>query len=109
MDPLTSFPHSTEMLNNSITYVVYVAYCITFRYFTAHGTFIGTIRLDKNHPQQIPIDSELHFGASSRRYVIREKPHTSVTSMMNEKEELEGALLGLPETETELNVSNPRQ
>ena len=78
-----------------------------FLYCSAHGTFIGTIRLERKNPQQVPIDSELHFGASSRRYVIREKPHTSVTSMMlDEKEEMEGALLGLPETETELNVSD---
>ena len=71
----------------------------------AHGTFIGTIRLGSKQPQQVPIDSELHFGASSRRYIIRERPQNSVTSMtLDEREEVDGGLLGLPETETELEV-----
>jgi len=55
----------------------------------------------------VPIDSELHFGASTRRYVIRERPNTmSLTANLDDKakDELEGGLLGLPETETELDV-----
>jgi hypothetical protein len=40
----------------------------------AHGTFIGTIRLEPNKPQQVFIDSELKFGASTRTYIIRERP-----------------------------------
>ena len=72
----------------------------------AHGTYIGTIRLDTEKPQQVPIDSEIHFGASTRRYVIRERPQTMQPTMGDEKtgEEIEGGLLGLPETETELDV-----
>ena len=60
----------------------------------------------------MPIDSVLHFGASTRHYIIRERPQTiSSTSggvMAGEGdkagEEMEGGLLGLPETETELDV-----
>ena len=77
-------------------------------YFLAHGTFIGSIRLEVDKPQHVPIDSDIHFGASTRRYVIRERPQTMQPSMggIDEKtgEELEGGLLGLPETETELDV-----
>ncbi|XP_074641753.1 nuclear inhibitor of protein phosphatase 1-like [Tubulanus polymorphus] len=69
---------------------------------STHGTHIGTIRLESKKPQQVPIDSEIHFGASTRRYVIRERPQMPTKS--DETEESDGAtLLGLPETETELD------
>ena len=46
-----------------------------FKYrFLAHGTFIGHIRLEDHKPQQVRIDSEVHFGESSRIYIIRERP-----------------------------------
>ena len=75
--------------------------------FLAHGTHIGTIKLDSNKPQQVPLDSEIHFGASTRRYIIRERPQTLPSMSADDKpgEEIEGGLLGLPETETELDVS----
>ena len=76
---------------------------------SAHGTHIGHIRLENKKPQQVPIDSEIHFGASTRIYVIRERPQPISGQVLEEKdkrgEELEGGLLGLPETETELDVS----
>ncbi|XP_077867049.1 LOW QUALITY PROTEIN: nuclear inhibitor of protein phosphatase 1-like [Saccoglossus kowalevskii] len=79
---------------------------------STHGTFLGTIRLEGSKPQQVPIDSTLRFGASTRSYAIREKPQTIAKSAMKtdkeEKEnsvmdELHGGLLGLPEEETELD------
>ena len=75
--------------------------------FSAHGTHIGTIRLETKKPQQVPLDSEIHFGASTRRYVIRERPQAMPSMSADDKsgEEIEGGLLGLPETETELDVS----
>lgn len=42
---------------------------------SVHGTFIGKIRLEPHKPQQVPLDSELHFGASTRMYIIRERPN----------------------------------
>lgn len=74
----------------------------------AHGTFLGHIRLEAHKPQQIPIDSTIAFGASTRTYTIREKPQTQGTagggdSKAGDDEELKG-LLGLPEEETELEV-----
>ncbi len=74
----------------------------------AHGTFLGHIRLEPNKPQQVPIDSTMSFGASTRVYTIREKPQSQPGSGVGdgktgEEEELRG-LLGLPEEETELEV-----
>ena len=88
-------------------YIVF-EYCIIFC-FPAHGTFIGSIRLDNKKPQQVPIDSEIHFGASTRRYIVRERPQTAVSSINDDRkgDETEGNLLGLPETETELDVIIP--
>ncbi|XP_071807381.1 nuclear inhibitor of protein phosphatase 1-like [Asterias amurensis] len=75
---------------------------------STHGTFLGSIRLEGHKPQQIPLDSTIHFGASTRCYVLREKPQTAssvaATDSKSEQEEDEiiGGLLGLPEEETEL-------
>lgn len=76
---------------------------------STHGTFIGNMRIDANKPTQLPIDSVFHFGASTRRYILRERPQTGSRPIMEELErssedvEGEGGLLGLPETETELD------
>nr|XP_023659516.1 nuclear inhibitor of protein phosphatase 1-like isoform X5 [Paramormyrops kingsleyae]XP_023659517.1 nuclear inhibitor of protein phosphatase 1-like isoform X5 [Paramormyrops kingsleyae] len=72
----------------------------------AHGTFLGHIRLEPHKPQQVPIDSTMSFGASTRLYTLREKPQAQPSaaageSKAGEDEELRG-LLGLPEEETEL-------
>lgn len=81
-----------------------------FGFSTAHGTFIGSIRIEANKPTQLPIDSMFHFGASTRNYILRERPTTGARPIMEEleknAEESEGGLLGLPETETELDVSS---
>ncbi|KAK0055447.1 nuclear inhibitor of protein phosphatase 1 [Biomphalaria pfeifferi] len=73
---------------------------------STHGTYIGHIRLESKKPQQIPIDSEIHFGASTRIYVIRERPQMGLSNMDEKdgkREDSEGNLLGLPESETELD------
>uniref|UniRef100_A0A1B6DQE1 Nuclear inhibitor of protein phosphatase 1 n=1 Tax=Clastoptera arizonana TaxID=38151 RepID=A0A1B6DQE1_9HEMI len=73
----------------------------------AHGTYIGSLRIESNKPTQLPIDSNFHFGASTRNYIIRERPQTGARPIIEElekqSEEAEGGLLGLPETETELD------
>ena len=66
--------------------------------------------MESRKPQQVPIDSEIHFGASTRLYIIRERPQ-AITGQIsddneNRREDLEGGLLGLPETETELDVNS---
>lgn len=74
---------------------------------STHGTYIGSIRLESNKPTQLPVDSKFHFGASTRIYILRERPQKSSRSATDDLEkkgeELEGGLLGLPETETELD------
>jgi len=81
-----------------------------FLLLLAHGTFIGSIRLENKKPQQVPIDSHLHFGASTRVYIIRERPQNKIptaglsTDNKMNTEDTEGGLLGLPETEGELDV-----
>lgn len=74
---------------------------------STHGTFIGSIRLEPNKPTQLPVDSTFHFGASTRLYILRERPQNTSRSSTDElekkREELEGGLLGLPETEIELD------
>ena len=92
-------------------YFFRVKYIVMYIFFLlAHGTHIGHIRLESRKPQQVPIDSEIHFGASTRLYIIRERPQ-AITGQIsddndNRREDLEGGLLGLPETETELDVNS---
>ena len=78
-----------------------------FQLFSAHGTFIGTVRLEANKPTQLPVDSVFKFGESTRRYVLRERPKSLHRPIMEELEkagsEADGGLLGLPETENELD------
>lgn len=91
--------------------VLFLFFSLTFLIwlFSAHGTFLGHIRLEAHKPQQIPIDSTVSFGASTRAYTLREKPQTLPSAvkgdekMGGEDDELKG-LLGLPEEDTELDV-----
>lgn len=75
---------------------------------SAHGTFIGRVRLESHKPTQLPAESQFHFGASTRMYLVRERPQSGPRPIMDELEKAgentDGAhLLGLPETETELD------
>uniref|UniRef100_A0A8D8PRW9 Nuclear inhibitor of protein phosphatase 1 n=1 Tax=Cacopsylla melanoneura TaxID=428564 RepID=A0A8D8PRW9_9HEMI len=74
---------------------------------STHGTYIGKIRLEGQKPTQLPIDSRFHFGASTRNYILRARPQASTKHIMEEleaaSEDNEGALLGLPESEMELD------
>ena len=79
----------------------------------AHGTFLGTIRLEPHKPIQLPTDESFSFGASTRTWTLREKPpNASIldtqslnTSETSENETSNISLLGLPEAENDLNVS----
>lgn len=70
--------------------------------FSAHGTFIGNLRLEAKKPQQVPLDSIIRFGASTRAYVIRERPQAKNLNA-SEYDELDSN--ALPENEVELDVS----
>lgn len=77
--------------------------------FSAHGTFIGTLRIEANKPTQLQMNSQFHFGASTRNYILRERPTTASSRTLNIMEDIpmnestEG-LLGLPESQPELDV-----
>ncbi|RMZ97639.1 nuclear inhibitor of phosphatase 1 [Brachionus plicatilis] len=80
---------------------------------STHGTFIGSLRLEANKPQQVFLDSELKFGASTRTYIIRERPHNnknqpsilnnSNASENDDNEDSFTQTLTLPESELELD------
>ncbi|KAB0804826.1 hypothetical protein PPYR_01796 [Photinus pyralis] len=74
---------------------------------STHGTFVGSLRLESYKPTQLPIGSNFHFGASTRMYIIRERPQAGIRPIIDEIEKVgedsDGGLLGLPETETELD------
>lgn len=78
--------------------------------FAAHGTFIGSFRLEHNKPQQLFVDSEIKFGASTRSYIIRERPQqnnknlTTLIQSEDKNESDENNAYGLPESEAELDV-----
>ncbi|CAB4064522.1 PPP1R8 [Lepeophtheirus salmonis] len=75
---------------------------------STHGTFVGSVRIEGKKPTQLPVDTRFHFGASTRMYIIRERPQTGSRPIMEEIEKStadgSGGLLGLPETETELDI-----
>ncbi|KAF7488427.1 Nuclear inhibitor of protein phosphatase 1 [Sarcoptes scabiei] len=54
---------------------------------STHGSFIGNVRIEEHKPTQLSIDSSFHFGASTRIFVLREKPKSKEISgddeMMN--------------------------
>uniref|UniRef100_A0A1I8MKF5 Nuclear inhibitor of protein phosphatase 1 n=1 Tax=Musca domestica TaxID=7370 RepID=A0A1I8MKF5_MUSDO len=74
---------------------------------STHGTFIGSVRLEPHKPTQLHVNSTFHFGASTRNYILRERPSAGQRNNIMEdipmSESSDGALLGLPETQTELD------
>jgi nuclear inhibitor of protein phosphatase 1 len=70
---------------------------------STHGTFIGSMRLEAEKPTQLPVDSTFHFGASSRRYTLREKPTSSKTVRTTDGQEVADSETVLPESELELD------
>ena len=57
---------------------------------STHGTFIGSVRLEANKPTPLPVDSNFHFGASTRNYIIRERPQSGTRPIMEEIEKAVG-------------------
>ena len=55
---------------------------ITLEPFNIIGTYIGNIRLECNKPTQMPVDSKFRFGASTRTYILRERPQTGNRPIM---------------------------
>nr|CAG4644005.1 EOG090X07CE [Lepidurus arcticus] len=99
---------SCSRVHSALVWHKHLQRCFLVDLGSTHGTFIGNMRLEANKPTQLPMDSTFHFGASTRYYTLRERPQTTNRPILEELEEQaklhehEGGLLGLPETETEL-------
>jgi len=59
----------------------------------------------------LPINSQFHFGASTRTYIIRERPQSTsafgprpIMDQLERESDHASSLLGLPETDLELDV-----
>lgn len=59
----------------------------------------------------MPINSQFHFGASTRTYIIRERPQSTsafgprpIMDQLERESDHASSLLGLPETDLELDV-----
>uniref|UniRef100_A0A1A9ZYM3 FHA domain-containing protein n=1 Tax=Glossina pallidipes TaxID=7398 RepID=A0A1A9ZYM3_GLOPL len=80
---------------------------------STHGTFIGTLHIEPNKPTQLHVNSTFHFGASTRRYILRERPsadqHSNLMEDIPMNDANEGALLGLPESQTELDTKSRKR
>ncbi|XP_065062509.1 nuclear inhibitor of protein phosphatase 1-like isoform X2 [Rhopilema esculentum] len=75
---------------------------------STHGTFVGSIRVDPHKPVQVLVDSTLAFGASTRRFTLRERPNAQVAGLdslkdKDDKDKTVHSLLGLPEEDTALD------
>ena len=86
--------------------------CLLF--CAAHGSFVGTMRLEPKKPTQLPLDTTISFGASTRSYTLRERPQMSMSvatdgdGLLLEEGE-GGTLLGLPELDIEIDVRRERE
>lgn len=61
---------------------------------TGHGTFVGKARIEPMQPVFMEIASVFHFGASTRRYILRARLEISndddeMKDMLPEEHELE--------------------
>jgi nuclear inhibitor of protein phosphatase 1 len=70
---------------------------------SAHGTFVGSKKLESNRPQQLLVDTMISFGASTRTYTLREKPKPIHSIGDGDIDGGGGGLLGLPEDENEMD------
>lgn len=98
---------SCSRLHSALVYHKHLKRVFMIDLNSTHGTFLGRIRLEPHKPQQVPLDSSMSFGASTRLYILREKPQTQSggapgETKTGEDEELRG-LLGFPQAETELD------
>jgi len=100
--------NSCSRIHSALVYHRHLTRCFLVDLGSTHGTFIGNILLERHKPTQLPIDSRFHFGASTRQYIIRERPQAGPRPIMEELEkssssDADGRLMGLPETESELD------
>jgi len=108
MNDFTIDHNSCSRVHSALVYHKNLSRCFLVDLGSTHGTFIGNVLLERHKPTQLPIDSRFHFGASTRQYIIRERPQAGPRPIMEELEkssssDTDGRLMGLPETESELD------
>lgn len=65
--------------------------------FSAHGTFLGKLRLENKKPTPVQIGNTFRLGASTRSFVIREKPKQAAAGEGEGEDVKEGSFLGVAE------------
>lgn len=68
---------------------------------STHGSMVGSVRLEARKPTPIPFDSSIHFGASTRHYILKERPPAAAKEEIRVEEEQ--IKFGLPMEEEELD------
>ncbi|CAK8691258.1 nuclear inhibitor of protein phosphatase 1-like [Clavelina lepadiformis] len=66
-----------------------------------HGSFIRNLRLEANKPTPVPFDTTFHFGASTRSYILKERPN--VAPQRDDMKNEEDSAFDLPQEEEELD------
>ncbi|GAB0087008.1 nuclear inhibitor of protein phosphatase 1 [Sergentomyia squamirostris] len=97
---------SCSRVHAAFVYHKHLHICYLVDLGSTHGTFIGNVRLEAHKPTQLHMNSQFHFGASTRSYILRERPTAGVRPNIMEdipSDAPEGALLGLPESQSELD------
>eukprot|EP00095_Tigriopus_kingsejongensis_P008806 snap_masked-scaffold646_size120253-processed-gene-0.4 protein:Tk08806 transcript:snap_masked-scaffold646_size120253-processed-gene-0.4-mRNA-1 annotation:"nuclear inhibitor of protein phosphatase 1" len=100
---------SCSRIHAAIVYHKHLSRMFIIDQGSTHGTYIGRVRLEGHKPTPLPNDQGFHFGASTRVYMIRERPQAGPRPIMDEleragqRQEDGGGLLGLPESETDLD------
>nr|CAB3265101.1 nuclear inhibitor of protein phosphatase 1-like [Phallusia mammillata] len=65
-----------------------------------HGSFIRNLRLEPKKPTPIPYDTNFHFGASTRSFILKERP--PITAQREDAKTDEDMTFDLPQEEEEL-------
>lgn len=97
---------SCSRVHAAFVYHKHLQICYLVDLGSTHGTFIGNVRLEAHKPTQLHMNSQFHFGASTRIYVLRERPSAGSRPNIMEDipaESVDGTLLGLPESQSELD------
>jgi len=94
---------SCSRVHSAFVYHKYLNIAYLVDLGSTHGTFIGSLRLEPNKPTQLQLGANFSFGASTRSYILRERPSGTYSLIHEEIPIDDGTLFGLPETQSELD------
>lgn len=102
---------SCSRVHSALLYHKHLNRCFLIDLDSAHGTFISNVKLEGSKPEQLQFDQIFRFGASTRRYILREKPTSGFYTLNQNSNEISkmkndtksaNNFLTLPEKEEEL-------